>query len=298
MTGYGKAHTTCRNKRYEISIKTLNSKQIDIALHSPAILRDLDQPIRKLLTERIGRGRIDFNILLTQVTDEEVVANTYFDTELLSEVLQEVREIAAKINCDEADPLLLRLLTLPNMIQSSAKDHKEPDLTEDEIKQCLSDISRALDAVDIFRRQEGEMLEKILLDNVESIEKKAQTITEIAPQRIDNKRKKLAEELSKLPSSIEHDQNRFEQELIYYIEKLDVAEELVRLDHHIHYFRETIQQAIFPSGCGKKLSFIAQEMGREINTLGSKSNDATMQRLVVDMKDILEQIKEQIANVL
>lgn len=300
MTGYGKAAAIFEERQYEVNIRSLNGKQLEVAMRLPGRLRDLESELRSLISDIIKRGRVEYSLSITPLAEifcpDE---NSYFDTKRLNGYLEAARQLAKKNNVKGAydEQSFLRMLSFPGVLKP-LQDQPEAGVSEKEQRYIVELTREALLGLNEFRLQEGEMLQRTLLANINQIDKLRTKVALMAPERIDTIRNRLHDELAKLASNVEVDKNRFEQELIYYIEKLDVNEELTRLENHLMYFRSTLATGTIETAPGKKLLFITQELGREINTLGSKSNHASMQHLVVEMKDALEQVKEQLANVL
>jgi uncharacterized protein (TIGR00255 family) len=287
MTGFGKAEFETNNKKFTIEIKSLNSKQIDINTRTPALYREKDIIIRKTLSEKLVRGKVDFNIYVENLGDE---SSTKINEPILKSYFQHLRKISKELNVEVDQSTLHATMRLPDVVKT---EYETLDNTEWDI--ILVNIQKALVEIDEFRIQEGQALLTDISGNIESIKN---LLTELEPfeeQRIELVRTRLTENLDKVKLNGTVDENRFEQELIFYLEKLDINEEKVRLLNHCEYFLETIAQ---PIPTGKKLGFISQELGREINTIGSKANETNIQRIVVQMKDHLERIKEQLLNVL
>ena len=285
MTGYGKAETEFQNKKITVEIKSLNGKQFDVNMRIPSIYRDKEMDIRNKLFLAIERGKVDFTILIDSTAQlqagkiNRTAVEGYYD---------EIKEIAKILKIDEPTDWFYLLMRLPETIKTDAAE-----LDEEEWKELEQTIDDALRVFVQFRIQEGEMLEKVFNEKVGNIGILSKKIEEYEPDRVERIKTRMREAIGKL--EVAYDENRFEQELIYYIERLDISEEKSRLSNHLNYFSETMANE---KSQGRKLGFIVQEIGREINTLGSKSNDADMQKIVVQMKDELEQIKEQILNVL
>lgn len=287
MTGYAKKECTIGAKKITVEIKTLNSKQLDVITKLPAAYRSKDLDIRTMLG-RLERGKID--CLLT----EETVSGDAGDvnTRLIQERFHAVRDTLMDmgIGVSQMGHVAAAILS-QNDVWSAADDTEMSDAEWQETRRC---IDEAIKDCDTFRLHEGNVLQQDLAKHVDIIEEKLKQIPPYEQERIDTVKEHLRKNLAELTQN-KVDENRFEQEIIYYLEKLDITEEKVRLAKHIAYFRDTMQSA---DSNGKKLGFIAQEMGREINTTGSKANHVAIQRLVVEMKDELEKIKEQLANIL
>ena len=286
MTGYGKAEQIYLTKRIVVEVKTLNSKQLDLSVKLPQEIRSQELEYRNMVANTLQRGKVDVMISLT---DTNVEQNTHIEKEVIASYLKQVKEISEEYKIPQSSDLAMLLFKMPGIFVTP-----EQQYDEDFFEKIKETLQSALDMTDNFRRQEGEVLKQDLLKRKDLI---IQYLNEVAPFeniRHDNIKNKLIKNLTELTQSGKYDENRFEQELIFYLEKLDITEEKVRLAKHCSYYEETIDE----EGAGKKLGFIAQEMGREINTLGSKANDADIQRLVVKMKDELEKIKEQLFNIL
>jgi uncharacterized protein (TIGR00255 family) len=283
MTGYGKAESNAHNKKFTVEIKSLNSKQIDMNVRMPSSYRDKELVIRKFLSSALGRGKIDCS-LFVEHTGIEKTAN--INAEVVKKYYQDLKAIAQEL--DNKDELMGAVMRMPEVM----KVEKE-ELDPQEWQSIEKLIHEAAQALTQFRKDEGKSLADDFKLRIENIRTLMQSIEKEEHQRVANIRERIVEKLGDLKSTI--DENRLEQELIYFLEKLDVTEELVRLSNHLNYFLETMDSSISE---GKKLGFICQEIGREVNTIGSKSNNAEMQQQVVQMKDELEKIKEQILNVL
>ena len=286
MTGYGKAVAELPNKKVTIEIKTLNSKQFDLFTRLPLIYREKEIALRNTLAGRLERGNVDLS-LNVEVISKDV--SSKIDHQVVAQYHREISDMAAELNIAPPQEWFSLLLRLPEVMkqEADALDEGEWDTIEKAIIQ-------AVDEVIAFRKQEGEMLTRVLTEKIQLIRTLLIEVEPFETERIETIKNRIYDGLHNL-EGIEYDKNRFEQEMIYYIEKLDVNEEKTRLAHHLDYFTETLADS---HSQGKKLGFIAQEIGREINTLGSKSNQSGMQRIVVQMKDELEQIKEQILNIL
>jgi uncharacterized protein (TIGR00255 family) len=288
MTGYGQARY--ENEQFSISaeVKTLNSKFLDTIFRLPKTLADKENELRNLLSERLERGKVNTTIELVRLSGNQGLVK--INETLFQQYYSQLTAIAQNNHAD-ASEIFKIVLGFPEVVIHNPGD----ELGEEEWKLIKNVLIEAIDKCDEYRSQEGRELEKKLLYYISSIEMLLQEISDLDPQRIILLREKLQKSLEDLPAKIEADPNRFEQEIIYYIEKLDISEEKVRLKSHLSYFKETLQSA---DSNGKKLNFIAQEIGREINTIGAKAYHAQIQRLVVNMKDELEKIKEQVLNIL
>ncbi|MCX6267324.1 MAG: YicC family protein [Bacteroidetes bacterium] len=290
MTGYGKAVLDITGRKLTIEIKTLNSKQLDLNLKIPGYFRDKEWEVRGLLTQRFERGKIDFYIG-TEVTGE--MLSYSINRSLAKKYHEELKTLARELMETSTEELLSIVLKMPDVMQTSRDELSDHDWIS--ISGAIDD---AMSQTDSFRINEGKVLEEDMTNRVNSILQLLQAIEPYEKKRIIDLRERLLRDFSKYTGDFNGsapDQNRFEQELIYYLEKLDITEEKVRLLKHCHYFLETMKET---ASQGKKLGFVTQEMGREINTIGSKANDAEMQKIVVQMKDELEKIKEQLGNIL
>lgn len=287
MTGFGKADTTFNGKKIHVVIKSLNSKTIDISTRISPDYREYELEIRAMISEKLIRGKVDF-CLVSENTPLEF--STSINAENVSNYIQQIKTISAQNNIDAPKDWWVVLSRLSNITSVSEQE----GVDEEEWKAVKTAIAEALNNLEQFRIQEGTALAKKFEEKINNI---SQLLVEVEPfetSRVGKIKERIISELSQL-KNVEIDKGRLEQEMIYYIEKLDVSEEKQRLSNHLKYFKETMDGAYVQ---GKKLGFIAQEMGREINTLGSKSNLAEMQNIVVKMKDELEQIKEQVLNAL
>lgn len=286
MTGYGKAVAELPNKKVTIEIKTLNSKQFDLFTRLPLIYREKEIALRNTLAGRLERGKVDLS-LNVEVISKDV--SSKIDHQVVAQYHREISDMAAELNIAPPQEWFSLLLRLPEVMkqEADALDEGEWDTIEEAVIQAVEEVIA-------FRKQEGEMLTRVLTEKIQLIRALLAEVEPFEAERIETIKNRIYDGLHNL-EGIEYDKNRFEQEMIYYIEKLDVNEEKTRLAHHLDYFTETLADS---HSQGKKLGFIAQEIGREINTLGSKSNQSGMQRIVVQMKDELEQIKEQILNIL
>ena len=286
MTGYGKAAIELPHKKLTIEIKSLNSKQFDLFTRIPMIYREKEIGLRNWLSKELERGKIDLSFTVEHISKD---VSATIDHTLLKQYHQEITALSHELNISLPQDWFQTLLRLPDVMKQDAEE-----LNEEEWSIIEKTIQKAVNELIGFRVQEGEMLRNLLEEKIENIRQLLQEIEPYESERIEKVKLRIHDGLATLENK-EYDTNRFEQEMIYYIEKLDVNEEKSRLTNHLDYFIETLDEK---KSQGKKLGFIAQEMGREINTLGSKSNHSDMQRIVVRMKDELEQIKEQILNVL
>lgn len=288
MTGFGKAVLTYKEKKINVEIKSLNGKNLDVSTRIAPLYRDKEMEIRKVISRVLERGKIDFSIWIEK---DESVSATPINMALVENYYKQLKSISEKTGIPEPTDWYASLLRLPDVIGKAEME----ELSEEEWEVAKEAINVALEKLVAFRTQEGEALRKKFHEKVDNIECLMLSLDPLEKARVEKIRSSIVKGLEKIPE-VEYDKNRLEQELIYYIEKLDINEEKQRLANHLKYFRETIEED--GHGIGKKLGFIAQEMGREINTTGSKSNQAEMQNIVVKMKDELEQIKEQVLNVL
>ena len=283
MTGFGKSSLYLKDTQYIIELKSLNSKQADVFMRLPAPMKELEVSLRKVVIDQLSRGKIELLIHSSSSDD-----NGGFSINV--EALEKYKNELAKIDIPAGD-MLGALLRLPNVVVQ-----EESTLTEGEVALLHQALIAACDDLSTFRRKEGESLEVDLSQRIKSILSHKEAVMRLAPKRIDRLRARMVESLNAIKGELEINAERLEQELIFYIEKLDVSEEFVRLQAHCEYFEQLMQEESPMKG--KKLNFISQEMGREINTLGSKANDAEIQKHVVQMKDELEKIKEQVLNIL
>ena len=280
MTGYGKAVVTFKEKKINVEIKSLNSKALDLSTRIAPLYREKEMEIRQTVAKSLERGKVDFAIWIEK---DAVVDAAPINTALVENYYKQIKAISAQTGIPE-----------PTDWYATTKTDTE-ELTDEEWTVASQVIGQAIDALVAFRKQEGAALQQKFNEKVDNIEHLLSQIEPYEKSRIEKIRQNIIKGLEQIPSA-DYDKNRLEQELIYYIEKLDISEEKQRLTNHLKYFRETMNEE--GHGVGKKLGFIAQEMGREINTTGSKSNQAEMQNIVVKMKDELEQIKEQVLNAL
>ncbi len=289
MTGYGKSDAVYNGKKIHAEIKSLNSKNLDLSTRIAPVYREKEMEIRKLIAAKLERGKVDFNLW---VEKDAVQAAPVVNAEVVANYLEQIRVIseAQCIPSPSGQQIWDVLVRLPEITSSVSVE----ELTEEEWAVARGVVEQAVSNLVDFRIQEGEALCRKFNEKVDNIERLLSQIEPFETSRVEKIRQRLEDRLAEL-RGVDYDKNRLEQELIYYIEKLDISEEKQRLTNHLKYFRETLQNG---HGQGKKLGFIAQEMGREINTTGSKSNQAEMQNIVVKMKDELEQIKEQVLNAL
>jgi uncharacterized protein (TIGR00255 family) len=287
MTGYGKAEGQIGTRKYVIELRSLNSKQLDLYVKSPSLLRELEMDFRKLLAKELERGKIECQISYENLGEEKTAK---INIELIQSYAVELEPLRNKIAGLNESDWLNALIKLPEVLMN-----QRSSLTKGEKKKLIELCKTAIVALNNFRQTEGVSLHNDLEENAQEIQKNCDYIEKLAPERIENVRARIHKSIDDLKDKLTHDSDRFEQELVYYIEKLDINEEFVRLNTHINYFTEVLN---VEGAKGKKLGFIAQEMGREINTMGSKANHSEIQRHVILMKDNLERIKEQVLNVL
>ena len=286
MTGYGKAVAELPNKKVTIEIKSLNSKQFDLYTRIPVIYRVKEIELRNSLSHLLERGKVDLTINVEQFAKD---VSSRIDYNVLNQYKTDIEQWANDMGISVPDDWFSVLLRLPDVMKQETEE-----LDEEEWNIIKDTINKAVESLILFREQEGKMLENVLIEKISNIRSLLVDIATFEGERIERVKNRILEELNNL-GGIEYDKNRFEQEIIYYLEKLDINEEKTRLSHHLNYFEEILREN---KSQGKKLGFITQEIGREINTLGSKSNQSGMQRIVVQMKDELEQIKEQVLNIL
>ncbi|MBR1525744.1 MAG: YicC family protein [Prevotella sp.] len=287
MTGYGQTVVTHNNKKIHIEIKSLNSKNLDVTTRIATIYREHEMEIRQNIATQLLRGKIDLAIWIEHNTEH---ATLPIDPQTIKTYYTQLKDIITQANMPEPQDWLQTILRMPDAILHNQVE----TLEEEEWAAVHNAINQAITQLIDFRKQEGNALYTMFQEKISNIETLMQQIDKYETQRVDKIKSRIIDNLQQL-HEVEYDRNRLEQELIYYIEKLDISEEKQRLANHLTYFTQTMNDQ---PGQGKKLGFIAQEMGREINTTGSKSNNAEMQNIVVKMKDELEQIKEQVLNVL
>jgi len=281
MTGYGKSVLQLPTKKITIEIKSLNSKNLDLNARMPSIYREKELSLRKLIGKHLERGKVDFSIYV-ESTGEETTSE--INKPVVKHYIHQLKDV---VDGDETE-LLKMAVRFPDALSTSRED-----IDENEWKAILQEINAALKRIDTYRLDEGKVLESDFRSRIINIDSLLEQVITMDPERIEGVRERLRKGVEELKEKV--DENRFEQELVFYIEKFDITEEKVRLKNHLDYFIKALDSA---DSNGKKLGFIGQEIGREINTIGSKSNYAPMQKLVVQMKDELEKIKEQLLNVL
>lgn len=287
MTGYGKSVVTYKGKKINVEIKSLNSKTLDLSTRIAPLYREKEMEIRQAITAQVVRGKVDFAIWIEKDAAADAAP---INPALTENYYNQIKAIARNSGIPEPQDWFATLLRMPDVLTRTETEV----LDEEEWHAVRQAVDDAIARLVSFRTQEGAALERKFREKVDNIEALLAEIEHYEKSRVEKIRVRIVEGLKAIPD-VEYDKNRLEQELIYYIEKLDISEEKQRLANHLKYFRETMDEA---AGQGKKLGFIAQEMGREINTTGSKSNNAEMQNIVVKMKDELEQIKEQVLNAL
>ena len=287
MTGYGNVVVSYKDKKIHVEIKSLNSKQLDLQTRIAPLYREKEMECRAMVAEALIRGKVDMSVWIEK---ESTVDATPVNAALVENYYRQLKDVAQKVGIPEPQDWLYTLTRMPDVLTKTDVE----TLDDEEWAVVKGAVADALKSLVDFRKQEGAALQKKFTEKIDNI---AQLLADIEPYekgRVEKIKTRIEGGLKQIPD-VEYDKNRLEQELIYYIEKLDISEEKQRLANHLKYFRETMDE---PAGQGKKLGFIAQEMGREINTTGSKSNQAEMQNIVVKMKDELEQIKEQVLNAL
>lgn len=281
MTGYGKSVLQLPTKKISIELKSLNSKSLDLNARMPSMYRAKELEIRKLIAKNLVRGKVDFS-LFVEITGEDT--SSKINKTVVNEYIKQLKDIVD----GDATELLKMAIRLPDAVATERND-----IDEEEWTLIANGINEAIDKIVDYRKDEGATLKQDFLDRITTLRRLLEDVITMDPDRIDGVRARLEKGIADIKEKV--DENRFEQELVYYIEKFDITEEKVRLDNHLDYFTKSINS---DDSNGKKLGFISQEIGREINTIGSKSNYAPMQKLVVQMKDELEKIKEQLLNVL
>lgn len=288
MTGFGKAVAVFENKKITAEIKSLNSKQLDLAVRLPQTYRSSELDFRNEVAKTLERGKVD---LLIYCEDIESANDHSINMPIVKKYKEQIEAMSKELNLPEPTDWYATLLRLPDSIKN---DNASADVSDEEIATVSGVLANAIKALVEFRTQEGVRLEAFFREKIAAIQQLLNQVAQYEQQRVAKIKARIEEALAKL-ENVEYDRNRFEQEMIFYIEKLDINEEKLRLQNHLDYFLKTLEDG---HGQGKKLGFISQEMGREINTLGSKANQADLQKIVVMMKDQLEQIKEQVLNVM
>ncbi|MCY1633299.1 YicC/YloC family endoribonuclease [Marinifilum sp. D737] len=288
MTGFGKATLELENKKVSIEIKSLNSKQLDINTRIPNLYKEKDLVLRNEIKNQLERGKVELSVFIESVgTDKE----TKINKPIVEAYYQQLTELSSELGIPmEKEPILQTIVKLPDALKT---EHQELD--EEEWNQIFAGFKSAVADLNSFRKQEGAALQVDIFERIANIEKLLEEVPQYEAKRIETVKTRINDNLKEFVEKQNVDKNRFEQEIIYYLEKLDITEEKVRLANHCKYFIETANNG---NSIGKKLGFIAQEIGREINTLGSKANDSDIQKIVIQMKDELEKIKEQLLNVL
>ena len=287
MTGYGKTVVAYKDKKINVEVKSLNSKQLDLQTRIAPLYREKEMEIRQMVQAAVIRGKVDFSLWIEK---DAAVDATPINGALMENYYRQMKTISEKTGIPMSEDPFYTLLRMPDVLTKTETEV----LSDEEWVVARQAVNEALNKLVDFRRQEGAALQKKFAEKIDNIEQLLISIEPYEKSRVEKIRQRIVDGLQQIPG-VEYDKNRLEQELIYYIEKLDISEEKQRLSNHLKYFRETMAEE---AGQGKKLGFIAQEMGREINTTGSKSNQAEMQNIVVKMKDELEQIKEQVLNAL
>ncbi|WP_339610160.1 YicC/YloC family endoribonuclease [uncultured Planktosalinus sp.] len=281
MTGFGKAIKQLPNKKITIEIKSLNSKNLDLNARIPSAYREKELQMRTMIANKLERGKVDFNLYI-ELSGEETSSQVNMPV-----VEEYIKQLSMVVNGDRTE-LLKIAMRMPDALKTEREE-----IDEEEFHQITETLEEALNEILTYRSDEGEILKKDFILRIKNISEILQKVIAMDPERIQGVKERLRKAINDLKEQV--DENRFEQELVYYLEKYDITEEKVRLENHLNYFSEALHS---PDSNGKKLGFITQEIGREINTIGSKSNYAAMQQLVVQMKDELEKIKEQLLNVL
>ena len=287
MTGFGKASALYQNKKLTVEVKSLNSKQLDLSTRMPQSYREMDMELRNLMSHKLLRGKVDVTVWVEYIQGE---TGTTLNVEALNQYKTQIEHLSQELSLPLPSDWYATLLRLPDALVA---DHND-ELDSGEKDALRTVANEAVDALVSFRTQEGARLQQFFEEKIAAIQQLLDEVPQYEQCRIDKIKARIIDSLSKL-EGVDYDSNRLEQELIFYIEKLDITEEKLRLQNHLNYFLDTLHTG---EGQGKKLGFISQEMGREINTLGSKANQAELQKVVVRMKDQLEQIKEQVLNVL
>lgn len=286
MTGYGKAECELSSKKITIEIKSLNSKQLDINTRLPNIYKSKEIEVRKMISEKLIRGKVEMVLFYENLGEQ---SNTSINQPIVRGYFEQMKSVYNDLDLEMSERVIQSILRLPDTIKTEYEK-----LDEEDWAKILVVIEESLNNLDEFRIQEGKALETDILSQIENIMSLQEQVGPFEGERIERVKTKLVDALKDIQNNVQNDQNRFEQELIFYLERLDINEEKVRLGNHCKYFLETLND----ENPGKKLGFISQEIGREINTMGSKANHAEIQKLVIHMKDSLERIKEQALNIL
>tara|TARA_B100000963_G_scaffold214429_1_gene187015 strand:- start:2162 stop:3022 length:861 start_codon:yes stop_codon:yes gene_type:complete len=286
MTGFGKAEVKLKQLYLNIEIRSLNSKFLDLNIKTPSIFKEMDLSIRSIIKDEVKRGKVELTLHYEKTSEEQ---NTSFNKEQVLNYYKQIKTLKTELNDNIESDILSQVLKLPDIIQ-----HYKEELKESDRKIILKGILEACEELNKFRYKEGESLGKIISNYVKNIQSQIKEIEKFEKERLPEIKTKLNKAIDELQLKDKIDNKRLEQEIIYYSEKIDITEEKVRLNEHCNYFLKTLNE----QQGGKKLGFISQEMGREINTLGSKAHNLSIQKIVVNMKDELEKIKEQVLNIL
>jgi uncharacterized protein (TIGR00255 family) len=289
MTGFGKASKVYNNKKITAEVKSLNSKQLDFGVRTPQNHREIEMTLRNDVSKALMRGKIDLFVYCEPI---EGTTSGTINVPMLKQYKLQIENMARELNLEEPEDWYATLLRMPDALKTDAKSN---EVDEEELKVVREIVAQATEQLIAFRKQEGARLEVFFEEKIAAIQALLDDVPRFEEPRVQIIKGRILDALAKIKEA-DYDKNRFEQELIYYIEKLDITEEKIRLQNHLNYFLETMHSE--EPGQGKKLGFISQEIGREVNTMGSKANQADLQNLVVRMKDHLEQIKEQVLNVL
>lgn len=287
MTGFGKAEKNYHNKKISVEIRSLNSKHCDINVKIPYHLREKELEIRKIISNQLQRGKINC-FLMQEISDEEKAS--LINDKVVKNYVKQIREITEEMHLEFGQELFRAALQMPEALEK----HEE-ELDEKEWKIIYQTLMEAIEDLNVFRNQEGEAMKNDFRNRIDVMSGLLKEIAPYETDRINKVKEKLSDKFKEIQGDYDIDAYRFEQEVVYFLDKMDITEEKVRLENHFQYFLEMLDQ---PQSAGKKLGFIAQEMGREINTIGSKANDMNIQKIVVQLKDELEKIKEQLMNVL
>lgn len=293
MTGYGKHENKNEQLHISVEIKSLNSKGLDISLKIPYWFKSMDLQIRNIIAEKLQRGKIDVYV---NIELSEGITLKQYNAEAVKNYFMQMKQLAQYLNIDDHNPYITATIFRDAINMPEASESKEDEILNDTNQMLiLQTINQCCEILNNFRKQEGENLEKDILNQIQILEELKEKIRSIEPKRTEKIRGKISTNLKNNFDSSKINMERFEQEIIFYLEKLDINEELIRLNSHLNYFKDVCNNGY---NMGRKLSFIAQEIGREINTIGSKANDEQIQQFVVEMKDVLEKIKEQLNNIL